>query len=92
MRWPPCSAFLPRVNPALHIAVLGDEVDITQLLANYLRGHGYRVTPMHNGRSLVALMPVDPPALVLLEPGCPAKTASRSHASWANTGAAAWSS
>ncbi len=56
---------------ALHIAVLDDEVDITQLLANYLRVHGYRVTPVHNGRSLMALMPVDPPALVLLDLGLP---------------------
>ena len=71
MRCPPCSAFLARVNPALHIAVLDDEVDITQLLADYLRGHGYRVTPVHNGRSLMELMPVDPPALVLLDLGLP---------------------
>ena len=59
------------MNPALHIAVLDDEVDITQLLADYLRGHGYRVTPVHDGRSLMALMPVDPPALVLLDLGLP---------------------
>ena len=59
------------MNPALHIAVLDDEVDITQLLANYLRGHGYRVTPVHNGHSLMALMPLDPPALVLLDLGLP---------------------
>ena len=59
------------MNQALHIAVLDDEVDITQLLANYLRGHGYRVTPVHNGRSLMALMPLDPPALVLLDLGLP---------------------
>ena len=59
------------LNPALHIAVLDDEVDITQLLANYLRGHGYRVTPVHSGHALMALMPVDPPALVLLDLGLP---------------------
>ena len=71
MRSPPCSALLPQVNPALHIAVLDDEVDITQLLANYLRGQGFRVTPVHSGHSLMALMPVDPPALVLLDLGLP---------------------
>ena len=71
MRRAPRSAFPARVNPALHIAVLDDEVDITQLLADYLRGHGYRVTPVHDGRSLMALMPVDPPALVLLDLGLP---------------------
>ncbi len=59
------------LNPAPHIAVLDDEADITQLLANYLRGHGFRVTPVHNGRSLMALMPHDPPALVLLDLGLP---------------------
>ena len=57
--------------PALHIAVLDDEVDITQLLADYLRGHGFRVTPVHSGRALMALMPVDPPLLVLLDLGLP---------------------
>ena len=57
--------------PALHIAVVDDEVDITQLLADYLRSHGYRVTPLHSGRSLMALMPVDPPSLVLLDLGLP---------------------
>jgi two-component system, OmpR family, response regulator len=59
------------VNPALHIAILDDEVDITQLLANYLQGHGFRVTQLHSGRALTALMPVDPPALVLLDLGLP---------------------
>jgi DNA-binding response OmpR family regulator len=59
------------VNPALHIAIVDDEVDITDLLANYLCGHGYRVTALHDGRALMALMPVDPPALVLLDLGLP---------------------
>ncbi len=59
------------MNPAFHIAVVDDEVDITLLLANYLQGHGYRVTQLHNGRSLMELMPADPPALVLLDLGLP---------------------
>ena len=71
MRRPSGSALLPQLTPALHIAVLDDEVDITQLLADYLRGQGFRVTPVHSGRSLMALMPVDPPALVLLDLGLP---------------------
>ena len=54
-----------------HIAILDDEVDITLLLANYLQGHGYRVTQLHDGRALMALMPNDPPALVLLDLGLP---------------------
>lgn len=59
------------MNPAVHIAILDDEVDITLLLANYLQGQGYRVTKLHSGRALTALMPVDPPALVLLDLGLP---------------------
>lgn len=59
------------MNSALHIAVVDDELDITQLLATYLQGQGYRVTQLHNGHALMALMPVDPPALVLLDLGLP---------------------
>ncbi|MED5621895.1 response regulator transcription factor [Ideonella sp. BN130291] len=54
-----------------HIAVLDDEVDITLLLANYLKGHGFRTTQVHSGRDLMALMPQDPPDLVLLDLGLP---------------------
>src|SRR5881275_2936729 len=67
--WP--ASFALRVNAAVHIAVVDDEVDITELLANYLKGQGYRVSPLHAGRALMALMPVDPPALVLLDLGLP---------------------
>jgi two-component system OmpR family response regulator len=56
---------------AFHIAVLDDEVDITLLLANYLQGHGFRVTQLHDGRSLSALMSTDPADLVLLDLGLP---------------------
>ena len=59
------------MSTAQHIAILDDEVDITQLLGNYLQSHGYRVTQLHNGRSLMDLMPADPPALVLLDLGLP---------------------
>jgi two-component system OmpR family response regulator len=59
------------VSAAVHIAVLDDEVDITQLLANYLQSQGYRVTQLHSGRALMELMPADPPALVLLDLGLP---------------------
>ena len=59
------------MNTSFHIAVVDDEVDITLLLANYLQGHGYRVTSLHDGRSLMALMAADPPALVLLDLGLP---------------------
>ena len=59
------------MSAALHIAVLDDEVDITNLLANYLQGRGYRVTQLHAGRDLLALLPLDPPAVVLLDLGLP---------------------
>jgi two-component system OmpR family response regulator len=60
------------VNAAPHIAIVDDEVAITTLLGNYLQGQGYRVTPLHDGRALLALMRGgDPPALVLLDLGLP---------------------
>ena len=59
------------MSSALHIAIVDDDVDITQLLGNYLQGHGYRVTLLHNGRSLNELMTADPPNLVLLDLGLP---------------------
>ena len=59
------------MKPAAHIAVLDDEIDITLLLANYLQGHGFRVTQLHNGRALTALMATDPADLVLLDLGLP---------------------
>jgi DNA-binding response OmpR family regulator len=59
------------VSSAVHLAILDDEVEITVLLANYLQGHGYRVTQLHSGRALISLMPADPPALVLLDLGLP---------------------
>ena len=54
-----------------HIAVLDDEVDITLMLANYLKSHGFRVSQLHSGRALMELMPKDPPAVVLLDLGLP---------------------
>ena len=59
------------MNSAAHIAIVDDEPDITALLANYLQSQGYRVTALHNGRALMALMTVDAPALVLLDLGLP---------------------
>jgi two-component system, OmpR family, response regulator len=59
------------VNIPAHIAILDDEVDITQLLGNYLKSRGFRATQLHSGRALMALMPIDTPALVLLDLGLP---------------------
>src|SRR5688572_18871716 len=60
-----------RMKSCFHIAVLDDEVDITQLLANYLQSHGFRVTQLHDGASLMKLMGSDPADLVLLDLGLP---------------------
>jgi two-component system, OmpR family, response regulator len=54
-----------------HIAVLDDDPDVTQLLSTYLQGHGFRVTQVHQGRALLALLQHDPPALVLLDLSLP---------------------
>ena len=55
----------------VHLAVLDDEVEITQLLANYLGGQGFRVSQLHSGPMLFDLLAADPPALVLLDLGLP---------------------
>ena len=54
-----------------HIAVVDDEADITELLAGYFGAQGYRVTRLHGGHDLPALMAADPPALVMLDLGLP---------------------
>ena len=59
------------MSVALHIAVLDDDADITSLISNYLQGRGYRVTQVHAGRDLMALLAADPPAVVLLDLGLP---------------------
>jgi len=59
------------VSLPIHIAVLDDEVDITQLLSSYLQAQGFRVTELHRGEALLRLMREDPPALVLLDLGLP---------------------
>ncbi len=59
-------------TPSLaHVAVLDDEPDITAMLGGYLRGHGYRVSELHKGAALLALMQTDTPSLVLLDLSLP---------------------
>jgi two-component system, OmpR family, response regulator len=55
-------------NPT-HVAVVDDEPDITLLLANYLKGHGFRISQLRSGAALFELMAADAPALVLLDLG-----------------------
>ena len=62
---------MPTLAAPPHIAVLDDEADITQLLAGYLANHGFRITQLHSGHDLMALMAADAPALVLLDLGLP---------------------
>ncbi|SCK58258.1 two-component system, OmpR family, response regulator [Variovorax sp. HW608] len=54
-----------------HLAVLDDEVEITRMLSVYLSAQGYRVSAVHSGSDLMALMASDPPALLLLDLGLP---------------------
>jgi two-component system OmpR family response regulator len=54
---------------ATHLAIVDDEPEITLLLANYLKGHGFRVSQLHEGAALFELMAADPPLLVLLDLG-----------------------
>jgi two-component system OmpR family response regulator len=54
-----------------HLAVLDDDPDITLLLANYLQAQGFRVSQVHDGAALMALMAADAPQLVLLDLGLP---------------------
>jgi DNA-binding response OmpR family regulator len=59
------------VTDTTHLAVLDDESEITQLIARYLGAQGFRVSELHRGAELMALMRSDPPALVLLDLGLP---------------------
>jgi two-component system OmpR family response regulator len=55
----------------VHLAVVDDEPAIAELLGNYLTAHGFRASRLVSGSELMALMPRDPPALVLLDLGLP---------------------
>ncbi|NML17653.1 winged helix-turn-helix domain-containing protein [Azohydromonas caseinilytica] len=56
---------------AAHLAVLDDDPEVTLLLNHYLTAQGFRVSRLHNGAALMALMLADPPQLVLLDLGLP---------------------
>ena len=64
------------MSSSTHIAVVDDEPDITLLLANYLKGHGFRISQLHSGAALFELMAADAPALVLLDLGLARRTGS----------------
>jgi two-component system, OmpR family, response regulator len=71
MRGAPATTIAGVSLPPIHLAVLDDEADITQLLASYLGGHGFRVSQVHRGAALMELMANDAPQLVLLDLGLP---------------------
>lgn len=50
-----------------HVAIVDDEPAITQIIADYLTGYGFRVSELRDGGALFDLMAHDPPALVLLD-------------------------
>lgn len=54
-----------------HVAVVDDDPEITLLLKNYLQAQGYRVSQLHSGAALMALMRADAPQLVLLDLNLP---------------------
>ncbi|WP_093161924.1 winged helix-turn-helix domain-containing protein [Variovorax sp. YR216] len=56
---------------APHLAVLDDETEITRMLTVYLTAQGFRVSALHSGPELMALMARDAPALLLLDLGLP---------------------
>lgn len=58
--------------PALpHLAVVDDEADVAALISRYLGAQGFRVSELHDGAALDALLTNDPPSLVLLDLGLP---------------------
>ena len=54
-----------------HIAILDDEADIRELLANYLGANGFRVSQHQSGSALMERMADDAPDLVMLDLGLP---------------------
>lgn len=59
---------MPAAN---HVIALDDDPEITQLLAEYLADHGFRVTTVNHGKALMELMARDPADLVLLDLSLP---------------------
>lgn len=58
---------LPTQPGAHHIAVVDDEIDILNVLEDALLDEGYRVSALHSGRALHALIAKDPVDLIVLD-------------------------
>ena len=59
------------MKTGFHVAILDDEAEITVLLEQYLRSHGFRVSTHQDGGALLSTMKADPADLVLLDLGLP---------------------
>jgi two-component system OmpR family response regulator len=53
--------------PQEHLLVVDDDAEIRQLLATYLRDHGFRVTAVADGRGMRSAMAAGDPDLVILD-------------------------
>ena len=49
------------------ILIVEDEADVAELLAHHLRGDGFSVEIVHNGRAALAAVKNQPPALIVLD-------------------------
>jgi DNA-binding response OmpR family regulator len=49
------------------ILIVEDEVDVADLVAHHLRGAGFSVETVHNGRAALSLIKSQPPTLVVLD-------------------------
>jgi DNA-binding response OmpR family regulator len=55
------------VSSGRPVLVVDDDVKIVRLVQTYLEREGHRVTAAHDGRTALASMALDPPALVVLD-------------------------
>ena len=49
------------------ILIVEDEIDVAELLAHHLRGDGFAVEIVNNGRAALAAVKNQPPALIVLD-------------------------
>jgi DNA-binding response OmpR family regulator len=49
------------------ILIVEDEIDVADLVAHHLRGAGFSVETVHNGRAALNLIKTQPPTLVVLD-------------------------
>jgi two-component system phosphate regulon response regulator OmpR len=69
------------------ILLIEDDKRLAEMVTNYLGGFGFSVTPVHSGRSGIALYRREPFDALILDLMLPDMAASKSAASCAPTGA-----